>query len=120
MVFCVPLPPNVANSRMHWRTRQRERRAYEGWLDALLLTRQLPPVPRIPWARATVRVAMVVGAAMDEDNAVARCKWPLDWIVKAGYLADDRSSNLTWAAFPEQVVSRKLPRTLTITLEQVR
>jgi hypothetical protein len=51
---------------------------------------------------------------MDHDNAVARCKWPLDLLVQLGYLADDRRKNVQWAGFPDQIVSRKQEPSLTL------
>jgi hypothetical protein len=115
-VFQLPLPPNLANSRMHWRVKSNQKKAYEETLSMLLHAKQLPALPAEPWKNATVRAELTLGNHMDDDNAVARCKWALDWIVRAGYLEDDRRSNLKWGAFPEQIVSRKLTPALTITL----
>jgi len=110
------MPPNLANSRMHWRAKHGQRQAYERFLSGLLYAQQLPAVPALPLPRAVVYAAMRLGHGMDEDNAVARCKWPLDWIVKAGYLEDDRRQVLQWGAFPTQHITRKLPPLLTLTL----
>jgi len=116
LVFHLPMPPNLANSRMHWRTKHGQRQAYERFLTGLLRAQQLPAVPALPLERAVVYAALRLGAHMDDDNAVARCKWPLDWLVKAGYLADDRRKVLQWGAFPSQHVTRKLGPMLTLTL----
>ena len=43
---------------------------------------------------------------MDTDNLMARLKWPVDWIVKAGYLADDGPKVLEWE-MPQQVIDRR-------------
>ena len=119
LTFVLPLPPNLANSRMHWRKRHREHSRYRDHLDMLLAMRQLPPVPREPWARAQVTAVLALHNPMDDDNAVARCKWPLDWIVSRGYLTDDRRTALRWASFPTQEIRRKQDPTLTLTLERV-
>ncbi len=110
------MPDNLANSRMHWRAKHGRRQQYERVLNGLLWAQQLPPVPAVPMERAVVYATMRLGHVMDEDNAVARCKWALDWIVKAGYLEDDRRQVLNWGAFPSQHVTRKLPPMLTLTL----
>lgn len=112
----LPLPPNLANSRWHWRVKQNKKKQYYAALDLLRVAKLLPPVPSEPWPVAEVRAEMVLGAAMDDDNAMARCKWALDWIVRAGYLVDDRRKALRWAGFPSQDVTRKRDYTLTLTL----
>lgn len=116
LVFVLPMPENLANSRMHWRAKLSKRQRYETLLTNLLHARHLPGVPVLPFERVTVYAQLRLWSGMDEDNAVARCKWPLDWIVKAGYVEDDRRKHLRWGAFPEQVVTRKLPPQLTLTL----
>jgi len=116
LTFVLPLPPNLANSRWHWRVKQNKKKQYTAALDLLRVARLLPPVPSVPWQRATVTAALVLGAAQDDDNAIARCKWALDWIVRAGYLSDDRRKVLRWGGFPEQLVTRKQDYTLTLTL----
>ena len=88
---------------MHWRVKQNAKNAYAAQVHVLLATRQLPPVPDAPIARAAVTATLTLGAWMDDDNAVARCKWPIDLLVRLGYLADDRRTCLRWGAFPEQI-----------------
>jgi hypothetical protein len=110
LVITVPAPPIASNRRhgssRHWRALEREKRAYWEQLRLLQLCRQLPPPPATPIAKATLRSMMYLGAAMDEDNAVIRHKWPLDWLVRAGYLACDRRKCLRWEGFPEQIIKR--------------
>lgn len=105
MRFTFPLPPNLANGRMHWRTLTRKKTAYNADCDVLQL-HELPPPPAQPFARATIAVTLTVGAQMDHDNAVARCKWPIDWLVTRGYLVDDKPKHLSWTGFPLQRVRR--------------
>jgi hypothetical protein len=106
LVFRFPMPPNLANARMHWRVKNRERQAYLGLLDGLQLAGRLPAPPAAPFARAAIRSAMVVGGAMDDDNAMARHKWALDWLKTRGYIVDDRRTCLRWEDFPAQLVKR--------------
>lgn len=107
LLFVVPLPPNMANSRMHWRTKERFRADYFARLDFMYAARMLPRVPVTgTWASATVRADLHMPNAMDEDNSVARCKWPLDWIVRKGYLQDDNRKALKWESFPAQTLTR--------------
>ena len=117
LVLTVPMPLNVANSRMHWRKKYREMLAYCSTLDNMVLTKALPAPPHTPLAKARITSSMVLGAAMDQDNAMSRHKFICDWLVSRGYIADDRAKCLTWGGFPEQRITRKEPHTITITLE---
>lgn len=122
LTITVPMPENVANrdsGRGHWRIRHNEKRQYWQLLDLLLQAPQLPPPPATPIAKATVRSAMVLRGAMDEDNSVTRHKPLLDWLVENGYLAGDRKKHLRWEGFPAQRVTRKEPPTITLTLTPV-
>lgn len=101
---------------MHWRVKHKERTAYAGLVYALQMAGRLPPIPFPPIPRARVSATLVLHNPMDEDNAVARCKWPLDLLVQLGYLSDDRRKVLRWVAFPEQVVDRKAVPSLTLVL----
>jgi hypothetical protein len=115
-VFVVPMPPNLANGRMHHMVKHREKLAYWRALDCLLVSRRVPRPPKRPWPRATVSSAMVLGNAMDDGNAMNRHKWLEDWLVSRGYLADDSRKHLTWAGLPAQRVSRTEPPTITLTI----
>ena len=52
---------------------------------------------------------------MDGDGLVSRAKWPVDWLVKRGYLVDDSPIYLEWV-MPTQEIDRK-NRRIEITLE---
>lgn len=104
---------------MHWTVKHRAKQEYARQVYARQLAGQMPLTPFVPWEKALVYATLVVGNAMDDDNAVARCKWPLDLLVQLGYLADDRRKVLRWAAFPEQIVSRKQEPSLTLVLAPV-
>ena len=112
LVLTLPMPPNLANSRMHWRVKHKAKLAYWMACDA---TRK-PAKPRTPLARATLSSVMYLGAAMDTDNAMSRHKWTLDYLTARGWIADDRRTCLTWLGFPEQVVKRDGNYRLVLTL----
>jgi hypothetical protein len=99
---------------MHWTVKHREKQRYAAAVYALQMAGKLPTIPFPPYKRVTVSATLVVGNEMDHDNAVARCKWPLDLLVQLGYLADDRRKNVQWAGFPDQIVSRKQEPSLTL------
>lgn len=118
------MPPIASNRRhgssRHWRAIEREKKAYWEQLDLLQLVRRIPPSPKAPIARATLRSTMYLGAAMDDDNAVIRHKWPIDWLVRAGFLATDRRSCLRWEALPDQVIKRDGDYRLALTITPVQ
>jgi hypothetical protein len=141
LVFVVPMPPTLTNSgkgrSRHWRAMERELWGYLGTLDGIALVHDsrrqfgparapigapefadcvVPPVPVEPLTAVWLTSDMVLGGAMDDDNAVARHKWLIDWLVARGYLASDRRTCVRWAAFPTQTVSRKQPARITLTL----
>jgi hypothetical protein len=117
ITLTVPMPLNLANSRMNWRKRHREKVAYWLTLDTMQWLGRLPDPPVKPLAKARISSRMVLGAAMDQDNAMSRHKWVCDWLSERGYIADDRAKCLTWTGFPEQHITRKEPASITITLE---
>jgi len=116
MRFVLPLPLNLANSRLHYMIKHRAKKRYWEALDMLQLTRQIPAPPSEPIQRATIGHLWVLhGVLMDEDNAYSRFKWIGDWLVTRGYLADDKPENVTLEK-PVQVVDRKHKRVeVTIT-----
>lgn len=119
----LPMPELQTNSKRgrsrHWRAIEREKNAYWELLDYYALARRIPPAPATPIARATLRSVMHLGAAMDEDNAVARHKWPIDWLRKRGYIAGDRRIALRWESFPEQVIKRDGNYRLVLTITSI-
>jgi hypothetical protein len=115
--FTLPLPPNMANGRGHWRTRDRTRKQYLAQCDEAQLRGLVPPPPPKPLPRALLTAHLTLGGAMDDDNAAARCKHAIDWLVTRGYLVDDRRTCLKWTGFPTQTVSRSMPSGLTLHLD---
>jgi len=53
-----------------------------------------------------IKATIYCGGRMDDDNAIARLKWPVDWMVRNGWLEGDRSSQLSWDWPIAQVVKR--------------
>lgn len=120
MRFSFPMPPNLTNRRSgasHWRVRGREKKAYLAMCDIRWRMRLLPAAPAIPLEQALVSSVMYLGQAMDDDNALARHKWPMDWLKTRGFIADDRRKCITWKALPEQIVKRGADYRIEITLE---
>ena len=112
MKLVLPLPPNRANARWHWRTEKRKKDAY--FMRCMVA---LPKRPRVPFARASMRVTAYTHQEMDVDNLNARMKWPLDWLVRAGFIVDDSPKNLDWLTM-EQQVDRKNQR-IEVELEEI-
>ena len=86
MTLVLPLPDNKANDRAHWRSVLKGKHALWKAADAT----ENPHPPLHPFQR--VALAYEVrhgGCAMDWDNLTARLKHAQDWLVNAGYLADD-------------------------------
>lgn len=114
--FVVPMPPNIANARLHWRAKNRKRTEFFDRCDWLMAAKILPAPPEKPFRRVAVEAVLHLGAAMDHDNAFSRLKWPMDWLVRRGYLVDDRASNVRWDGMPQQVVKRNQDYRIELTL----
>lgn len=120
LVFTLPMPENLTNPRRrgHWAAVHGAKQKYLAACDLLQKFGQVPPPPRRPLGRVTIASVMRLGAAMDDDNAMARHKWALDWLKTRGYVADDRRNNIRWVSLPHQVVKRKQAYQLEITLTE--
>lgn len=119
LLFTMPMPDNLANSRMHWAVKSKRKNALWAMCDLLVKGKVLPKKPKEPWKKAQITVHMTLGNVMDTDNAVARCKQGIDWLVTRGYLVDDKPKHLIWTGMPTQRVSRKNSPELSITLERL-
>lgn len=108
----LPLPPNRANDRSHWRKVHREKKAYyELATFQLLLQSDYGRRVRAEGGDYfNVTATLYVKAKMDDDNAVARLKWPLDTLVNNGLLFSDKRPWCTLTGIPEQQIDRKHPR----------
>ena len=118
VVLSFPMPPNLANSRMHWRVKHKEKRAYWDALDLRAFTGELPSGAIPPFSRVALSSTMTLWAPMDDDNAMARHKWVLDWLTKRMFWLDDSRKTVRWKNVPKQVISRKVPSSITLTLEE--
>ncbi len=117
LVITVPMPINISNGgHYHWRTTYKQKTAYINALDMRQIARLIPRPPAVPFPRARISAVMHLANRMDADNAMRRCKWPLDWLKTRGYIADDSPKVLDWAGFPEQVVKRDGDYRITFTL----
>lgn len=110
MKLTLPLPPNIANGRMHWRVKQKHKRAYWDLCDMYRLAGETPAPPTSPPAKARFTVTLYLHQMMDDGNAMNRLKWTEDWLTANGYIADDSRKHLEYAGLPEQVIDRKRPR----------
>jgi hypothetical protein len=103
----VPMPDALTNAgrkSRHFMTAAKRRRAYYKLLDRRAEAGLIPPAPDGGFGRVTITSVMYLGGRMDHDNAMARHKWPIDWLQKNGYLVNDRYAS--WTGFPEQVVKQ--------------
>lgn len=103
----LPLPPNMGNARRHWRVTLREKKAYLYTLDVLKMVGQLPKPTLI--CPAELLSTLYVWNWMDDDGAMSRIKWPVDWLHANNYIEGDHRSQLR-IRVPEQVIDRKSQR----------
>ena len=116
MRLVMPLPPNVANERGHWRTRNRRKLAFMGECDHRQLLGLIPPPPERPWSHVTLAAHFHLHNLMDKhDNLRFRLKYPSDWLVTRGYIDDDGPDNITVVGV-DQCIDRKDKR-LVLDLE---
>ena len=111
----LPLPPNRANAREHWRVTHRKKKKYYELAHNALRTQEL----ELPYGcrRPTLTATFYVWSKMDPDNAAARMKFPIDALVKFGLLVDDSEKHLDFTEIPKQVIDRKSQR-VEITLSE--
>ena len=110
----LPLPPNLANGRMHWRAKHRKRGLYHLACDLAMMARTIPQPPASPLSPVTISSTLYVWSFNDDDNATARLKWAADWCKTRGYIVDDRRPHARFT-IPEQVIDRSNQR-LVLTL----
>ena len=122
----LPLPPNRANAREHWRVTHRKKKVYYGTMDGVMVG-AMPDGTKITLVRTAPHGALrprltqpeqrrmhlaatfYVWAKMDQGNAVARLKWIEDALVHFGLLKDD-SEEWLGLEIPKQVIDRKRQR----------
>lgn len=106
MKLTMPLPPNRANARWHWRTEKQLKTEY--YLKCDIMCKNQKRMAE-NWERATINAKLYVWAESDWDNLVARLKWPIDWLVNNGFIQSDSPKVLEWQ-MPSQEIDRKNQR----------
>ena len=108
----LPLPPNRANARWHWRKEKKLKDNYYMMCNVLS-----PRRPERLLERCNVHCDLYLWSHMDVDNAYGRLKWTLDWLTGI-YIVDD-SPKVIASLTLTQHVDRKNQR-LEIELEDLR
>lgn len=112
MKLVLPLPPNRANSRWHWREESRRKNTFY-----LMSTALYPRLPAQTLERCDISCDLYVWSLMDTDNAYGRLKWVLDWLQAREYITDD-SPKVIETLTVRQYIDRKNQR-LELELEGV-
>jgi hypothetical protein len=107
MKLTMPLPGNRANARWHWTTEKILRDEFYLACDVMCRGQRKN---RKRWDRVTIKATLYVWQLSDQDNLVARLKWPLDYLVIRRYILDDSPKVLEWVGMPEQEIDRKNQR----------
>jgi hypothetical protein len=94
LVFVLPLPVNIGNSRTHWAAKNKAKKDYWAICDFMLMAKRLPPRPARPFPRAQLAAAIHHTHDTDADNREARLKWAIDWLHTRGYIVDDGDAYL--------------------------
>ena len=106
----LPLPVNRANTRMHWATERKYRTQYFDTCD-LLCAKYVNNISLMPdWDKTLLTATFYLWSTMDEDNLVARLKWPIDWLTKRAFIVDDSPEYLKLGGIPMQKIDRKYQR----------
>lgn len=114
----LPLPENFSNSRAHWRTKLRKKKAYWAACQKLLDAKLIKKPPRKAWEQTIITAHFRLWNTSDQSNLMARMKWPEDVLVRFGYIVDDAPKHLTYSGVPTQEIARK-NLGLDITLQRV-
>ncbi|KKL26223.1 hypothetical protein LCGC14_2397440 [marine sediment metagenome] len=104
MKLILPLPPNRANAREHWRVTHRKKQEYYDMAAFALLGKDWTSGMR--GNRVRLSATLFLWVKMDRDNLVARLKWPIDCLVRHDLLVDDNEKWLD-LQMPKQAVDRK-------------
>jgi hypothetical protein len=119
LTFVFPLPVNLANARMHWRTKLEAKKRFYAECDAKQASSLLPVPPSAPWTHCIAKAVMYLGAEMDDDNSAHRLKWCWDWLKTRGYIVDDKRKHLTRVGYPEQRIKRGQQYRVEVTLTRL-
>lgn len=104
--------PGIENTNAaysgHWRSRKAATDEFFLECATLEAAGLLPRPPALPPERATVHVTMYVQRIHDHDSAVSRLKRALDFLVRQGWLKDDKPANCN-LLMPMQVKAAGTP-----------
>lgn len=121
MKLILPLPENRANRRgsTHWARVKGDRDTYKQ-AACVAVWQQTTATQRgeLGVGHVAVTATLYVWQYMDDDNAVARLKWPLDVLKRTGVLHDDKRPWCRLSGIPEQKIDRTNQR-LELVLEKV-
>lgn len=117
IVLTLPLPSarNTSSDR-HWSVRHRKKKQYYSAADLATLKVKFPPAP---FGYVAASAVVYPRGRNDEDNLFARLKSVQDWCKSRGIVVDDNPPRWKWAGIPDQVVQRKKPAYLVLTLRSV-
>lgn len=118
LLFTFPLPPNRnrAKNSGSWAWNA-AKKTWNANADVASMRKGFPRKPDTPYTSITVSAKLVMPAAMDEENAFYRAsKCPMDWLKTRGYIVDDSRKVVTWRGLPEQLIGRKEPPRLEMTI----
>ena len=110
----LPLPPNRANqtqgkARWEWARKKEYIEGTTRLVGAKTLALIALRGKTLPLGPTEVRATFYLRNLMDDDNLKARLKFPLDALVQAGILVDDKRPHCV-VPDPEQHIDRKNPR----------
>lgn len=92
--------------------------AYEDEAVVMLRQQGVRP-PAAPWERwALTRVAFRLRNLRDWTEVLASLKWPIDVLVRQGFVADDSPREMAPPPCPEQTIDRRRPG-ITLTIERL-
>ncbi len=96
------------------------KKKYGEQCDILQMAGELPKPPKKPWSRWRIAsISFRTYNPHDYIELMAGLKWPVDWLVTAGYVKDDSPRELLPPLpWPDIVIDRKNPGS-TIVIERV-
>ena len=109
-VLHLPLPPNLGNARMHWRTKGKAKKDYYDDCDLLQLVGTISKPPADPIERCYIAAHFKLHQASDWDNLGARLKFAFDWLTTRGYIVDDGPHVIIECPVITQSIDRKKKR----------
>lgn len=111
IVLDLPLPPNVANTSWHWAVKRRAKKRYE---ERAYYAAREQHRPALPTGKVRVSLHFRTWNPLDEDNLVARAKWPID-ALKGAWLTDDSPAHMELGDVTQEV--ERSDRGVTVTIE---